>query len=82
MRQNVSPKQRKTLATKIGRALKEDTKTLSKEMHEILLDDLVTAFLNRLEVLTRVKNSASKRDLTIQCSNDALEVIHGHLRQG
>lgn len=82
MRQNISPKQRKVLATKIGRVLKEDTKMLSKEMHEILLDDLVTAFLNRLDVLTRVKNSAPKRDLTIQCSNDALEVIHGHPRQG
>lgn len=82
LRQNISPKQRKVLATKIGRVLKEDTRMLSKEMHEILLDDLVTAFLNRLDVLTRVKNSAPKRDLTIQCPNDALEVIHGHPRQG
>ena len=54
MRQNISPKQRKTLATKIGKALKEDIRMLSKEMQKFSLDDLVTAFLNRLDVLTRV----------------------------
>lgn len=82
MRQNISPKHRKVLASKIGKALKEDTKVLSNEMQEILADDLVTAFLSRLDVLTHVKDYHAKHGLTIQCSNEALEMIHGHPRQG
>jgi len=78
--QNISSKQRKALATKIDKVFKEDIKMLSKEMQEILVDDLVTAFLNRLDVLTRMKNSGPKRDLVIQCSNDTFELIHS--RQG
>lgn len=82
MRQNISPKRRKALAKKIGKVLNEDIRMLSNEMQEILLDDLVTAFLNRLDVLTRTKNSQIKRDLTIRCSNDTLQIVHGQLSQG
>jgi hypothetical protein len=82
LRQNMSPKHRKALASKIGKALKEDTRILSNEMQEILADDLVTAFFNRLDVLTRAKNNQARRDLTIQCSHEALEMIHGHPREG
>jgi len=82
LRQNISPKHRKALAGKIGKAFKEDTRVLSNEMQEILADDLVTAFFNRLDVLTHVKNNEAKRDLTIQCSNETLEMIHGRPRQG
>jgi hypothetical protein len=81
LRQNNSPKHRKALADKIGKALKEDTKTLPNEMQKILADDLVTAFFNRMEVLTHVKNDQASHDLTIQCSNETLEVIHGHPRE-
>lgn len=76
MRQNISLKQRKALATKIGKVLKMDIRMLSKEMQKILVDDLVTAFLNRLDVLKHVNDSGPKRDLVIQCSNDTLELIH------
>ena len=82
MRQNISPKHRKTLANKIGKALKEDTSILSNEMQEILADDLVTAFFNRLDVLTRVKNSQATRGVTIQRSNETLEMIHGRPTEG
>ena len=82
MRQNISLKHRKVLASKIGKALKEDTKVLSNEMQEILADDLVTAFFSRLDVLTHVKDDQAKHGLTIQCSNEALEMMHGHPRQG
>jgi hypothetical protein len=82
LRQNISPKHRKVLASKIGKALKEDTKVLSNEMQEILADDLVTAFFSRLDVLTHVKDDHAKHGLTIQCSNEALEMIHSHPRQG
>jgi hypothetical protein len=82
LRQNLSPKQRIALATKMGKVFEKDIRMLSREMQEILVDDLVTAFLNRLDVLTRVKNSEPKRDLTIQFSSDAVEMIRGHPRQG
>jgi hypothetical protein len=80
LRQNISPKQRKALATKMVRVFKVDIRMLSKEMQEILVDDLVTAFLNRLNVLTCVKNNDPERDLVIQCSNDTLELVHDHLK--
>lgn len=82
MRQNISLKQRKVLATKMVRVFESDIRILSKEMQEILVDDLVTAFSNRLNVLTCVKNNDPKRDLVIQCSNDTLELVHGHPSQG
>jgi hypothetical protein len=81
LRQNISPERRKALAREIGKALNEDIRMLSNEMQEILLDDLVTAFLNRLDVLTHTKNSQTKRGLTIRCSNDALQIAHGQLSQ-
>jgi hypothetical protein len=76
LRQNISLKQRKALTTKIDKVLKMDIRMLSKEMQKILVDDLVTAFLNRLDVLKRVNDSGPKRDLEIQCTNDTLELIH------
>lgn len=81
MRQNIPPKQRKALSTKMARVFKGNIKMLSEEMQEILVDDLVTAFLNRLDVLAREKNSGPKRDLVIQCSNDTFELIHSHPKQ-
>ena len=81
MRQDISPKHRKALACKIGKALNEDIRILSKEMQEILLDDLVTAFFSRLDVLTHVKDDRAGRGLTIQCSNETLEMVHGHPKQ-
>jgi hypothetical protein len=75
LRQNIPPKQRKALATKIGEVLKEDMRMLSKEMQEILADDLVTAFLNRLDVLTRMNSNRPGSDLMIQCSNDTFQLI-------
>ena len=81
MRQNISPKQRKVLETKMVKVFKPDIKMLSEEMQEILVDDLVTAFLNRLNVLTCGKNNDPNRDLVIHCSNDTLELVHAHPRQ-
>jgi hypothetical protein len=81
LRQNISPKHRIALAGKIGKALNEDIIILSKEMQEILVDDLVTAFFSRLEVLTHVKDDHARRGLTIQCSNETLEMVHGHPKQ-
>jgi uncharacterized protein len=76
LRQNVSTKQRRALASKMGEVFEANIKTLSKEMQETLLDDLVTAFLNRLDVLTRVENTVHADNLTIRFSDDTLELIH------
>ena len=81
MRQNISYNHRKELASKIGKALKQDTKVLPEDMQKILADDLVTAFFNRLKVLTQAKTNQTKRDLTIQVSNETIEIIHSHPRQ-
>jgi len=81
LRQNISPKHRKALSSNIGKALNEDIRILSKEMQEILVDDLVTAFFSRLDVLTRVKSDHAKLDLTIQCADETLEMVQGHPRQ-
>ncbi len=47
---------RKTLKTKMTAALKDDTATLSTEMRNILIDDLVSAFENRLTVLSKAES--------------------------
>ncbi|MGD0160382.1 MAG: hypothetical protein ABSB89_08800 [Candidatus Bathyarchaeia archaeon] len=81
MRQNISSRHRKELASKIGRVIKQDTKVLPEDMQKILADDLVTAFFNRLKVLTQEKTDQANLDLTMQLSNETVEIIHGHPRQ-
>ncbi len=81
MRQNISSSHRKELASRIGKAIKQDTKVLPEDMQKILADDLVTAFFNRLKVLTQEKTDQAKLDLTMQLSNETVEIIHGHPRQ-
>jgi hypothetical protein len=56
-------KTRKTLKTKIAQALNDDVKHLSKGFQDMLLDDLVTAFENRLTVLNR----AEQNELNLHC---------------
>jgi hypothetical protein len=42
---------RKALKSKMAEALNDEIKTLPATMQEILLDDLVTAFQNRVKVV-------------------------------
>ena len=78
MRQNISTKQRKALANKMCKALKPDIKMLTNAMQEILVDDLVTAFLNRMDILKHVSENEAKQDLMAQCSSDVLELAHSY----
>jgi len=55
LKQNITFKQRKELKTKMAEALQENIKDLSTEFQKILLDDLVTAFQNRINVLIRAQ---------------------------
>ena len=52
-------KQRKELAYKMSEVFKENIEELSTELQKILLDDLVTAFRNRINVLIRVQEKRS-----------------------
>jgi hypothetical protein len=52
-------KQRKELETKLSKVFKENVKGLSTELQGILLDDLVTAFQNRINVLMRAQKKRS-----------------------
>jgi hypothetical protein len=49
---------RKALKNKLDKALNSDTKTLSAEMKDILLEDLMTAFESRLKVLNQSRYNA------------------------
>lgn len=64
------------LATKIGKVFKPDMKVLSKEAQDILTDDLVTAFLSRLEVLRHVSDG-EQDSVKIDFSDERL-IIRNH----
>jgi hypothetical protein len=52
-------KQRKELESKMSKVFKENVKDLSTELQGILVDDLVTAFQNRINVLMRAQKKRS-----------------------
>jgi hypothetical protein len=49
----IANKDRKQLEAKLANVFQEKINGLSTELREILLDDMVTAFENRLNVLNR-----------------------------
>ena len=49
----LADKDRKELEAKLANVFQENINGLSAELREILLDDMVTAFENRLNVLNR-----------------------------
>jgi hypothetical protein len=51
MIQQVTDKDRKELESQMATVFKEKIQCLSTELQEILIDDMVTAFENRLNVL-------------------------------
>ncbi|MGD0027459.1 MAG: hypothetical protein ABSC91_00795 [Candidatus Bathyarchaeia archaeon] len=59
MRKIITFKERKDLEDKMANVFQENLKGLSTELQRILLDDLVTAFQSRINVLTRVQKKAS-----------------------
>jgi hypothetical protein len=50
----IADKDRKEIEAKLADAFYEEINGLSTELREILLDDMVTAFENRLNVLNNV----------------------------
>ena len=57
MKHQYSSKERNELKLKMAAVFSEKLQTLSTELQEILLDDLVTAFENRLKVLNRSQSN-------------------------
>jgi hypothetical protein len=55
MKNQFNPKSRKELRHKMLAVFCEEIEKFSTEMQQILLDDLVTAFENRLNVLNRAQ---------------------------
>ncbi len=53
----IAEKERKEIEAKLANVLDEEINSLSTELREILLDDMVTAFENRLNVL----NNATRK---------------------
>ena len=59
MIRTVTLKQRKELEDKMANVFQENLDGLSTELQRILLDDLVTAFQSRINVLMRVQKKGS-----------------------
>jgi len=55
LKQTYTLKQRKKLQSKMSNVFKENVKGLSADLQKILLDDMVTAFQNRINVLMRAQ---------------------------
>ncbi len=51
-------KDRKELEAKLANVFNEEINNLSTELREILIDDMVTAFENRLNVLNNARKTA------------------------
>jgi hypothetical protein len=57
MKKQKSSKNRNDLKLKMAEVFEKNIKMLSTELQEILLDDIVTAFENRLSVLNRAQST-------------------------
>ena len=55
MKKAYSPSERKHLKNEMIRTFKEEMGMLSKELQQILADDLITAFHNRIAVFQRIQ---------------------------
>jgi hypothetical protein len=59
LKQHITVEQRKELEVKMAKVFHRNIKELSAELQRILLDDLVTAFQNRINVLIRAQDKGS-----------------------
>ena len=70
---NLNNSNRKALKTKMAEALNDNIKTLSAEMKDILLDDLVTAFESRVKVLYQAQsNFECVVDFGVKITNETI----------
>jgi len=52
---DLTPTRRKQLQTEIISTFKEEMQALNQELQQILADDLITAFQNRLETFIKIQ---------------------------
>ena len=78
MKECLDSKSRKELEDKILTLLVEAMQPLSKEFQMLLADDLVTAFENRLTVLTRVQAPMDTMDFYV---TTAPEIEHQQIEE-
>ncbi len=57
MKNQLTAKSRKELKNKMASAFSKEIKTLSRDLQNVLLDDLVTALENRLTILNRTRQN-------------------------
>lgn len=67
MNQKLTTRSKKQLKAKIAAAFEEKIKMLPPEYREILVDDMVTAFENRLTVLERAS--------CVHCTLEAADMV-------
>ena len=60
MNSKLNLKNRKVLQAKLASVFNDELQSLSGEYREILLDDLISAFQNRFEVLTRIQRVSER----------------------
>jgi hypothetical protein len=67
---NLEEKDRKDLEAKMATAFQEKIGELPTELREILIDDMVTAFENRLNVLNRAAQETQNQPQTMDSNVD------------
>lgn len=65
MKEQLSPKDRRELQGRMMEVFKKNISALSEEFQQILIDDLVTAFQNRMVVFTGIQR---KKGITTNVS--------------
>jgi len=73
MKNQLTAKSRKSLKNKMAAVFSEKIKTLSPELKGILLDDLITALENRIDILNKVHQNA--QCVTVLTENAEFETI-------
>jgi len=70
LNKTISPEVRKEITCKLAVAFRKEIMNLSKENQEILLDDIITAFQNRIVVFNRTKLDYFKAEdnIEFQCN--------------
>ncbi len=67
---NTKTNSRKVLRNKMAEVFSDEIKALPVEMRYILLDDLVTAFENRLSVFSQAKSSLPSIEFELAARNE------------
>ena len=68
MKNQLTAKSRKKLKNKMAVAFSKEIKTLSRDLQNVLLDDLVTALENRLTILDRTRQNAQCMVAMTECA--------------